>query len=147
MEKLGEIIDRLAPLRPPAHLEGRVLSFDRWVRAVGPRIAERTEPVALHGGVLRVRVASAAWANELSLLASDIIARIGTCGVEVRELRFVIGPLTQPRDALRRPRRQAPRPRRDLPGPLQEALAEVGDPDLRRALASAARLTLGERQG
>jgi hypothetical protein len=48
-------------------------------------------------GVLRVRVATAAWANELSLMTPRILARVndGRQG-RVKEIRWVPGPLERP---------------------------------------------------
>ncbi len=48
--------------------------------------------------MLRVRVATAAWANELSLMTPRILARLnaGRTG-RVKEIRWVPGPLDRPR--------------------------------------------------
>ena len=66
-----------------------------WATLVGPQIAAVTEPVSVTAdGVLRVRVASAAWAQELSLMAPRVLARLndGRKG-RVREIRRIAGPL------------------------------------------------------
>ena len=66
-----------------------------WAALVGPQIAAVTEPESVTAdGVLRVRVASAAWAQELSLMAPRVLARLndGRKG-RVREIRWIAGPL------------------------------------------------------
>ena len=48
-----------------------------WAALVGPQIAAVTEPESVTAdGVLRVRVASAAWAQELSLMAPRVLAGV-----------------------------------------------------------------------
>ena len=66
---------------------------EAWAELVGPQIAAVTAPESVTpDGVLRVRVASAAWANELSLMTPRIIARLnaGRTG-RIKEIRWVPG--------------------------------------------------------
>lgn len=69
--------------------------IEAWDELVGPQIAAVTAPESVTpDGVLRVRVASAAWANELSLMSPRILARLnaGRTG-RIREIRWVpVGP-------------------------------------------------------
>ncbi len=44
-----------------------------WAEAVGAAIAAQAEPVAEREGVLTVRCASATWAQELSLMETEIL--------------------------------------------------------------------------
>ena len=74
---------------------GEPLSVEQWAELVGPQIAAVTAPESVTpDGVLRVRVASAPWANELSLMAPKILARLnaGRSG-RVKEIRWTPGPL------------------------------------------------------
>lgn len=101
--------------RPPARLADALASYlkksgfskrlqqaeivEEWAALVGPQIAAVTEPESVTpDGMLRVRVATAAWANELSMMSPRILARInaGRTG-RVKEIRWVPGPLTRPR--------------------------------------------------
>ena len=69
--------------------------IEEWVELVGPQIAAVTVPESVTpDGVLRVRVATAPWANELSLMAPKILARLnaGRSG-RVKEIRWIPGPL------------------------------------------------------
>jgi predicted nucleic acid-binding Zn ribbon protein len=69
--------------------------IEEWAELVGPQIAMVTAPDSITpDGVLRVRVATAAWATELSLMAPRILARLnaGRSG-RVKEIRWVPGPL------------------------------------------------------
>jgi predicted nucleic acid-binding Zn ribbon protein len=70
--------------------------IEEWAQLVGPQIAAVTSPESVSpDGVLRVRVASAPWANELSLMAPRILARLnaGRSG-RVKEIRWMPGPLS-----------------------------------------------------
>ncbi len=65
--------------------------IEAWPELVGPQIAAVTTPESVTpDGVLRVRVASAAWATELGLMTPRILARInaGRSG-RVKEIRWV----------------------------------------------------------
>ena len=69
--------------------------IEEWAELVGPQIARVTEPDSITpDGMLRVRVATAAWANELSLMSPRILARLnaGRSG-RVKQIRWVPGPL------------------------------------------------------
>lgn len=139
-ESLEAIIDRsgenrFARTRPP--IDERV-----WREAVGARIADRVQPVALRDGVLLLRVPSSVWAHELSLLADHVCARVRERGLDVRELRFRVGasPIA----------RRAPEPRvartvptmRALPRDLTTVLGAVRDQELRDSIARAAAANL-----
>jgi predicted nucleic acid-binding Zn ribbon protein len=72
---------------------------EQWAELVGPQIAAVTVPESVTAdGVLRVRVATSAWAQELSLMSPRILARLndGRKG-RVREVRWVVGqPMGEP---------------------------------------------------
>jgi hypothetical protein len=135
-EPLGRILDRagesrFARARSP-------IAFNVWREAVGARIAEKAVPVTLSTGVLLLRVSTSVWAYELSLLADELCARLRDRGVEVRQLRFQVGPLPQAdRPAERRPARSVPTAP-ELPPELQTAIARLSDPALRASVALAA---------
>jgi predicted nucleic acid-binding Zn ribbon protein len=72
--------------------------IEEWAVLVGPQIASVTAPESVtQDGLLRVRVATAAWANELSLMTPRILARLnaGRTG-RVREIRWIPGPIDRP---------------------------------------------------
>jgi predicted nucleic acid-binding Zn ribbon protein len=75
--------ERLAPLTLLADVQ-RV-----WEQAVGDLVAAQAEPTKEHDGVLVVTCSSAVWAQELDLMAPDLIARLNAfLGAErVRALR------------------------------------------------------------
>lgn len=69
--------------------------IEEWATLVGPQIAAVTEPESVTpDGVLRVRVATAPWASELSLMTPTILARVnaGRKG-RIREIRWTPGPV------------------------------------------------------
>jgi predicted nucleic acid-binding Zn ribbon protein len=60
-----------------------------WERAVGPTVAAAANPTAERDGVLTVTCTAAVWAQELDLLACELIPRVNSAlGTEsIRELR------------------------------------------------------------
>ncbi|HVJ88175.1 MAG TPA: DciA family protein, partial [Labilithrix sp.] len=124
------------------------LSLAHWRAAVGPRIADRARPIAIERGVLVVKVVTSVWANELSMLAPQIIKKLaesepnGRPGIEVKSLRFRVGPLDvvegipQLRDYRRVP------PPAPLAPELAQSLSLVEDDELRSMIERAARANL-----
>jgi predicted nucleic acid-binding Zn ribbon protein len=60
-----------------------------WPQAVGALVAAQAEPTGERDGVLVVTCSSAVWAQELDLMAPDLVASLNAMldGVEVRSLR------------------------------------------------------------
>lgn len=120
------------------------MTHDEWRNIVGERIAGRTRVGKNYKGLLTIKVASSAWCNELSFLEDDIVGKLVRAGHDVRELRFRVDAVGQ-----RAPtRRSAPRPSPERPAQvalsaeLESRLASVEDPNLRAAIAEAARACL-----
>jgi predicted nucleic acid-binding Zn ribbon protein len=67
---LAETMSRAAPATPLAAIQAA------WTNAVGERIAAQARPVAERDGVLTVSCSSASWAQELDLLAGDLLERL-----------------------------------------------------------------------
>jgi hypothetical protein len=135
---LAEMLDGA---RVVSSQRGRVaVDRDTWRRLVGDRVARRTEPGALAGGVLTIHVASAPWAQELSLLTTELLARLKPLGLPIVSVRFRVrqqiqGPAAQPK---RRPAARA-----SLPEELKQRVDSIDDPELRQVIADAAELWLG----
>lgn len=66
---------------------------ERWAQVVGPQIAAATQAEAVNAeGTLWVRVASSAWANELSLMAPRILAKLNQDRRgQIKEIRWLTG--------------------------------------------------------
>ena len=109
-----------------------------FAKAAGPQIGERAQPVALRGSALLIRVTSAAWSLELSMLEKELVARCKQLpgGEPIETLRFTVGALvesaTEERRALVQPR-LPPRPTIDF-GAVISALSRVEDRELREDL-------------
>ena len=72
----------------------QVGAMDDWATAVGAQIASVTEPLSVTAdGVLWVRVTTAAWMNELSLLSPTLLQRLNAVPgrAPVNQLRFRLG--------------------------------------------------------
>lgn len=77
--------------------ERRVLT--EWREVVGPRIASRTWPGAVRGGVLTVRVTNSAWMQELTFIKAQLVHKLRErFGDLVTDVRFTLG---QPGQAAR----------------------------------------------
>lgn len=137
-QMVGELLDGA---RVVSSQRGRVaIDRETWRRLVGDRVARRTEPGPLIDGVLTIFVASAPWAQELSLLTRELLARLEPLALKVRSVRFRVrqqihGPAALPR--------RPPAARAVLPSELSERLASVDDSELRQVIADAAELWLG----
>jgi predicted nucleic acid-binding Zn ribbon protein len=68
---LREALQRSAPRTELASAQ------TAWRQAVGEAIAAEAEPVSETDGVLTVRCRSATWAQELTLMEGEILARLG----------------------------------------------------------------------
>jgi len=119
-----------------------------WRAAVGARVAERARPWGMSQGVLTVEVASAVWAQELSLLSREIIPRLVERGVPIKALRFRVNEsLGKKARTQQRVREQADRVRPlPLPADLQRQVDAIEDDDLRRSVQKAASYSLGLRE-
>jgi predicted nucleic acid-binding Zn ribbon protein len=74
-----------------------------WASAVGEAVAEQAEPTAERAGVVTLTCSSAVWAQELDLMAPDLVGRLNAAlGADlVRGLRCQAAP---PRGGARRSR-------------------------------------------
>jgi predicted nucleic acid-binding Zn ribbon protein len=82
------------PLAPATPL-GAVQAV--WEEAVGEAIAAQATPVSEKDGVVTVTCSSATWAQELDMLADDMLSRLRPklpSGVELQRLRFSAVPVS-----------------------------------------------------
>ena len=86
-ESVMGLADALAPTTPLARVQ-RV-----WAEAVGEAIAREAEPVSERAGVVTIGCRSAVWAQELDLMATELIARLNAAlaSDSIRELRCRTG--------------------------------------------------------
>ncbi len=80
-------VESLTATLVPATTLARVQEI--WERAAGTAVASAARPSAEHHGVLTVSCQAAVWAQELDLMADELIARINTAlgSDQIRELR------------------------------------------------------------
>jgi predicted nucleic acid-binding Zn ribbon protein len=88
---LGVALEGLTGTLAPASTLARVQEI--WEHAVGPAIASSARPTAEHDGVLTVTCAAAVWAQELDLMAGELVPRLNAAlGAEsIRALRCRTG--------------------------------------------------------
>lgn len=84
---LSVALDGLASDLAPATTLARVQEI--WERATGPAVASAARPTAERDGVLTVSCEAAVWAQELDLMAGELLPRLNAAlGDEaIRELR------------------------------------------------------------
>lgn len=73
---LGDQLDRLMAERGWQVDVAAGSVMGRWPQIVGADVAEHVVPVSFEAGVLTLRADSTAWATQLRLLASTLLARI-----------------------------------------------------------------------
>ncbi len=85
---MSDLADRLAPQTGLAAVQ-RV-----WGDAVGDVVAAQAEPTAEHDGVVTVTCASAVWAQELDLMAPELVERLNAAlgGPRITRLRCQAAP-------------------------------------------------------
>ena len=94
-QPLGAATRDLARTRgwSPRVAEGTV--FGQWQTVVGEQIAEHATPTALREGVLSVSAESTAWATQLRMVQSQLLAKIAAAvGDGVVTSLKIVGPTT-----------------------------------------------------
>ncbi|MEB3327748.1 MAG: DUF721 domain-containing protein [Candidatus Sericytochromatia bacterium] len=127
-ERLSDALARALPTLDLAQRRKESLAMACWPEVVGEATAARSRPLHVNRGVMVVKVASAAWSQQLSLLKGrylEALARRVGAGV-IQDLRWRVGALDRAEDPLdlSRPRRNRAEPPR-LPGPPAEVVARV----------------------
>jgi predicted nucleic acid-binding Zn ribbon protein len=89
--RLEHALDTVLPDVAPATLLARVQAA--WKEIAGPRLAEAAAPVSERDGVVTVACESGVWAQELDLLAPDLLSGLEAAlgARSVTKLRFVVG--------------------------------------------------------
>lgn len=126
-DALRQVVQRIDPERRLAAY--RLWTF--WADVVGAAVAARAEPAAYRDGVLSLRVAGAAWMQELQFMKDDLRQRLNArLGAElIRDIYFVSGAAPRRAAAARQP----VAPPRAVEPPI--ALPAVSDPELAAVLA------------
>jgi predicted nucleic acid-binding Zn ribbon protein len=88
---LSVALDDLTSALAPATNLARVQEI--WERATGPAIAAAARPSAERDGILTVLCDAAVWAQELDLMASELVPRLNAAlgDQAIRELRCRTG--------------------------------------------------------
>ena len=122
--------------------------WSRWSDLVGPAVAKRAVPTALNGKILIVSVASSSWIQELNYLKQRMVERLcEEIGHRVvQEIRFILDPLVG-RGRRQRTEKDRPVPlaEEQLPSEIRDALREIQDDELRRAVETAAKTLCSDR--
>lgn len=90
---LAEALTGYARESAPATLLARVQAV--WPEVAGEVVAAEASPASERGGTVTFKCSSGVWANELELLAADLLERLnraieGEPGPVVKRLRFSV---------------------------------------------------------
>jgi predicted nucleic acid-binding Zn ribbon protein len=88
---IGALADQLAPRTTLAEAQRA------WAQVAGPMLAKNAEPTSERGGSLTITCRSSVWAQELDLMAPELIAKLNA--------RLGEGRITALRCVAARPRR------------------------------------------
>ena len=91
---IGDVMTQVLAQKGMTERIAQVGAMDDWATTVGAQIASVTEPLSVTAdGVLWVRVSTAAWMNELSLLSPTLLHRLNAVPgrAPVKQLRFRLG--------------------------------------------------------
>ena len=88
---LAFAVERVAAGLEPAATIARVQGC--WADAVGEQVAKVAQPVSERDGAVTVACESSLWANELQMMAPDLLAKLNAAlpDRELGELRFKAG--------------------------------------------------------
>lgn len=140
--KIGEILD---PTLTRLDGSDRARAYGAWARAAGDTVAANACPRSFARGVLTVECASSIWAQELTYLGGQILARMAELDAAhpVQRLRFVTrrAPAPSPAEEAKPPapnrsRRDGTIDRADLEAARRVA-ETVGDERLRQTILAA----------
>ena len=98
MERIGDGVERELARGGGSDVVPLTRVTAAWPSAVGPAIARQAWPLRIgRDGTLHVATASATWANELTLLAGEILERLREqLGPETPgALRCAVGPIPE----------------------------------------------------
>jgi hypothetical protein len=143
-ERTSELVEPLfkwLKLDEPARAFRALRAFSR---AAGPRIRAIARAERLRSGTLYVRVQTAAWSQELTVLKSALVEKLKRTpgGEAIEDVRFHVGPLDElPNwEEIEAPKSSVARadakPARDVQlEELRKTIEQVSDPELRAELS------------
>jgi predicted nucleic acid-binding Zn ribbon protein len=87
---IADVLKQAVSAAAPDTLIARVQAC--WPGVAGPAIAAEAAPSAEREGTVTVDCSASVWAQELALLAPDLVTGLNTAlgGPQVRSLRFVV---------------------------------------------------------
>lgn len=92
-QPIGQVADGLFEERGWTRPVAEARVFADWATLVGPEIAGRCKPVSLRDGELRLAAESTAWATQLRLLSSTVLAKlVAHLGPDVVTKLHISGP-------------------------------------------------------
>jgi hypothetical protein len=133
--RVGEVLAAAVPELGERMLEETIRK--EWRQTAGAELARRSQPGELRAGTLTVLVDNSPWLQELTLRSAELLAALrGRYGAGVSAVRFALGRLVKEADAPapRRRAEAAPRLTEAETREVEEAGAQLSDPDLAAAL-------------
>jgi predicted nucleic acid-binding Zn ribbon protein len=92
-QRVSEVLERLVSSMGIQKRIGEHRAWQLWPEVVGPAISSRTRIIQVKRGIMLVAASSPAWAQELTYIKRDILAkmndRLGDS--PLNDIRFVVG--------------------------------------------------------
>lgn len=144
---ISELLARVLPSHG-SEASAEVLVYTWWRASVPERVAKNARPVRVSRGLLTVHSTTSAWASEIDLMKTQLLASLAARHPElgVTKLRVKAGPMPAP--PMRPRARPAPPPTvplSEVPDEIARVLAHVHSDELRDAISYAARTSLAPR--
>ena len=74
--RIGDLLKKTLQAAGIAERVDRQTAVTFWEEIVGPKLAEKTKALRVENDVLKVKVASAPWRNEMVFFKEDILKKI-----------------------------------------------------------------------
>jgi len=74
--RIGELLKKTLQSAGIAERVDRQVAVAFWEEIVGPKLAEKTRALRVEKDILKVKVSSAPWRNELVFFKNDILKKI-----------------------------------------------------------------------
>jgi hypothetical protein len=135
---VGDLIEQLLASKGFTTQLKKYQTWSCWNDVVGPQIARHAQPLRIRDRILEVRVAQAAWMQQLQLLKPRILKQLNERldGDLLDDIFLKRGDVTPPEVApISQPKTIKPLTNDDR-SHINDILAKVDDPDLHESLAS-----------
>ncbi|HEY4715796.1 MAG TPA: DUF721 domain-containing protein [bacterium] len=90
---IGEVIPKVIKSLGLEKKSKQVDAMLLWKEIVGERVSEKSMPIGISRGILKISVCSSSWMNELQMMKPEIMEKVGKkVGINIiKDVRFYLG--------------------------------------------------------